>query len=273
MPKKRGRQPDIEIQPLTVSNEIKNSPHPDLPSTVLRGVIVGNSGSGKSVLLQNLFGKKELYGGIFREENMVIMSPTLDVFDPFPMLENAYKVKDKNKFISTLTDLLDHVKKMSREYGPARIPPICVIIDDCSVEPALFRYNGIVDEFFLTGRNYNISTVVVAHRLNLLSRNVKLNLNFACLFPCVNYSEVESFVIQFCSKENKDYAAFALDYIFRTKYNFACVNTEKPQHEQLSMGFHRPILNDKEIRAAYDDSDDSDGSLDIVTADAEIDLK
>src|SRR5688572_23176371 len=100
-PKKKARTSEIQISPLTTSNEIKQSPHPDLPKTVLRGIIVGNSGSGKSVLLQNLFGREDLYGGIFRPENMIIMSPTLQVFDPFPMLKKAIKVKDPNKFIST----------------------------------------------------------------------------------------------------------------------------------------------------------------------------
>src|SRR5688572_23093757 len=151
---------------------------------------------------------------------MITISQPLQVQDALPLLKKANNVKDPNKRICTVQDLLIHLKNRSHDHGPEKIPPICVIIDDCSVEKRLFLYNGIVDELFLTGRNYNISTIVVAHRLNLLSRNVKLNINFACLFPCVNYSEVESFIVQFCDKTQRDFVYFAVSEIFKEKYHF-----------------------------------------------------
>jgi hypothetical protein len=231
----------ITIKPLTKSTEKKFSPNPALPSTVLRGIIIGNSSSGKSTLLQNLFGREDLYGGIFNQKNMIILSPSLEVNDVFPMLPDAIKVSEKSQFHSTLTKLLEHVRDMARKHGKEKLPPVLVIIDDCSCVNELFTYGGVVDELFLTGRNYNISTVVVAHRLNLLSRNTKLNINFACFFPAVNYSEIESFVSQFTPKFNRKLVFEQVIETFKIPYNFVFLNTEADYDKKLRGGFYKPF--------------------------------
>ncbi len=241
---------DIIIKPLVQSNEIKLSPHDDLPKTALRGIIVGASGSGKSVLLQNLFGRKDLYAGIFQQKHMIIMSPTYKAFDPFPMLRNAIKLDNTEKFPQVIRDVLKEVRKISDEYGTDNIPPILFIIDDCSTVPGMWGTNGPMDTLYLTGRNYNVSVVVIAHRLNLLSRNVKLNINFGCLFPTNNYSELESFVEQFVSKELKSLVIRKMNAAFDTEHNFIFLNTNLPRSERLREGFHKPLITQEEIDEA-----------------------
>lgn len=247
---------EIVIEPLKPTQEKKLSPHPDLPQTVLRGIIVGNAGSGKSVLLQNMLGPK-MYGQIFEEENMVILSPSLEVYDPFYFLKKAVKCSDESKFTSVLTNMLSVIKKTTLSHGPEKIPPTLVVLDDCTTVSGLWEYGGIVDTLFVTGRNYNISVIVVIHRLNKLSRNVKLNLNFACLFPCVNQSEIESFIIQFVSHNKKKLVYKAVEKAFMTKYNFIFLNTQLPQGEQIRCKFHTPllsILTPAEIKEANSES-------------------
>jgi len=233
----------INIKPLVKSNEVKLSPHPDLPETALRGIIIGASGSGKSVLLQNLFGRKDLYAGVFKQKNTVILSPTIKVYDPFPMLKNAIKLDKPDKFPQAILDILDEVKKISENNGVEKTPPVLIIVDDCSTVNGLWGMNGPMDTLFLTGRNYNISVVVIAHRLNLLSRNIKLNINFACLFPCVNYSEIESFAAQFVSSEYKNIVTKRMNEVFATKHNFVFLNTTLPRNQQLREGFHKPLID------------------------------
>lgn len=228
----------ISIKPIVVSNEKKIIVHEDLPATVFRMVIVGTSGSGKSVLMENFFGRKDMYRKAFKTENMVIISPSLEVHDPFPMLSQAFKVSESNKFAPTIDKLLDHVSEMTQIHGAEKIPATVVILDDCSCEKNLFGLGGPVDRLFVTGRNYNISTCVVAHRLNLLSRNTKLNLNAAILFPTVNYTEIESFVEQFVEKKKRPIVQWRMNEVFAKKYQFIYINTQFPREEQLRAGFH-----------------------------------
>ncbi len=234
---KRSRE-DINIHPLHTSYEKKMciEKFPELPSTVLRGIVVGTSGGGKTVMLQNLICRRDLYGGIFEQKNIIILSPTLTVNDAFKDLAKANKFNDSNKFIQIIDTLLDHVAIKTREIGAKNIPPMLVIIDDCSCSKKLWSYGGPVDKLFTIGRNYNISTIVVAHRLNLLSRNVKLNINFAILFPVVNQTELESFVIQFAPRNYRQLVTAALTEVFKTPHQFIFINKQLPFEEQLRVG-------------------------------------
>ncbi len=247
---------DIIIKPLVHSNEIKNTPHPDLPKTALRGIIIGASGSGKSVLLQNLFGREDLYRGIYQQKHTIILSPSLDAFDPFPMLKTAIKIDDTSKFPGAIWDVMAEVRKQSAEHGSENIPPVLFIVDDCSTVKGMWGTNGPMDTLFLTGRNYNISVVVIAHRLNLLSRNIKLNINFACLFPTNNFSELESFIVQFVGRELQPLLRCRVNKAFQKEHNFVFLNTDLPRHKRLRDGFHHPLISDAEIEHLMQQEED-----------------
>lgn len=235
----------ISIKPIVPSNEKKLSPHVDLPETCFRWIVVGTSGSGKSVLLENLM-RKDLYGQVFKQENIVILSPTLKVHDPFPFLKDSIKISEYDDFVPTIQKLLAHISALSDEHGPDKIPPTLLIIDDCSAHPTMFKTNGAVDRLYLTGRNYNISILCIAHRLNLLSRNVKLNINAACLFPTVDHSELESFMEKFVDKTKRKIIEHRIAEVFNKKHNFIFIDFTRQRDEQLREGFHEVLMTEKD---------------------------
>jgi len=151
---------DYEIKPVKTQKD--QVTHPalaeagEIPKLMTSNIIVGKSGSGKTVLLHNLMTRKEFYADAF--DRIILITPTGETDD----IQKALEIKPSLVF----TDLVEAVKvlekiqevqeKAIKEKGVAGSPKLCIIMDDCAGENKFMSHKAFTN-LFIKARHFNVT--------------------------------------------------------------------------------------------------------------------
>ena len=155
----------------------KQSKYKIAPELPMRAIAYGPSGSGKSVLLQQLI--LDVYRGCF--ERIYIWSPSLDidhVWDPVKKyIRKELKVDTKKEkcLFSTydpkeLSEVMDRQFKIAewQKNNGKHVFNVLVLLDDFSDDPAFTRNSKLLHQLYIRGRHSFISTITSVQKATTL---------------------------------------------------------------------------------------------------------
>lgn len=159
---------------------------PKFPSTIL---VIGKSGSGKSILVQNILFDKRFYKDFFDE--IYLVSPTAKSDD----VQKAFKLDDDNIMTDLETapqeieNILNFQRETIEEKGIENALKVCMVFDDC-VSDQRFMKNEILTKLAISCRHYGVMTIINSQSYTTVPRRIRLQSHMICFFPS-SFSEVQ----------------------------------------------------------------------------------
>ncbi len=203
------------IKPIKLKEyEVKQSKYDVVSKLPLRAIILGPSGSGKSILLQNMI--LDLYDKCFKR--IYIFSPSINVdyqtWEPVKkMIEKEITSNDDEQFyfdhydeealfniINTQRKIIEYQKK----HNHNKLFSILIVVDDFADDVKFSRNSKLLHSLFTRGRHSQISTVVATQKFNALSPIIRVNASDLYVFRLRNYSDLQAFLDEVSAIAPKD---------------------------------------------------------------------
>jgi len=193
------------IKPIKVKEfEFKQSKYKHCGSLPVRSILLGPSGSGKGVLLQNMI--LDIYKKCF--ERIYIFSPsinvdhtwlpvkkhiseTIDKKDDEPNLYyDSYDPESLEAIIESQTKIVEYQKKHNHKH----IFQILIIVDDFADSPDFSRQSKLLHGLFTRGRHSGISTIVSTQKFSAIHPIIRVNATELFVFRLRNYQDTSMFL-------------------------------------------------------------------------------
>ena len=195
------------IKPIKLKEyEVKQSKYNVASKLPIRSIILGPSGSGKSILLQNMI--LDIYKNCF--SRVFIFSPSINV--DYQTWEPVKKYLDKEvndsedqgdtfyfdhydeeglfKIIDTQRKIIEYQKK----HNHHKLFSVLIVVDDFADDVKFSRNSKLLHSLFTRGRHSQISTVVATQKFNALSPIIRVNASDLYVFRLRNYSDLQAFL-------------------------------------------------------------------------------
>jgi hypothetical protein len=180
----------------------------------MRAVILEPSGSGKSILLQNMILdiQKDCFSRVY------IFSPSINVdyqtWEPVKKyLEKEIKAKDDEQFYfdhydeDALSNIITTQRKIieyQKKHNHNKLFSILIVVDDFADDVKFSRNSKLLHSLFTRGRHSQISTVVATQKFNALSPIIRVNASDLYVFRLRNYSDLQAFLDEVSAIAPKD---------------------------------------------------------------------
>ena len=195
-----------DIKPIkTKQYDVPESKYKQAGKLPFRSVILGSSGSGKTILLQNMI--IDIYKGLF--ERIYIFSPSIEVdyqtWKPVKdYIEKDLKLKETDdekfyyseydpealsKIIDTQRKIIEYQKKKKKKKWQ-----ILIVIDDFADSPEFSRNSKLLHGLYTRGRHSQISTVVATQKFNALHPIIRVNASELFVFRLRNNQDLQTFI-------------------------------------------------------------------------------
>ena len=203
------------IKPIKLKEyEVKQSKYNVVSKLPMRAVILGPSGSGKSILLQNMI--LDIYKDCF--SRVYIFSPSINVdyqtWEPVKKyLEKEIKAKDDEQFYfdhydeDALSNIITTQRKIieyQKKHNHNKLFSILIVVDDFADDVKFSRNSKLLHSLFTRGRHSQISTVVATQKFNALSPIIRVNASDLYVFRLRNYSDLQAFLDEVSAIAPKD---------------------------------------------------------------------
>ena len=201
----------INFDDYTDENKIEhNSKWPYIPDHPYRILIVGGSGSGKTNALLNLINNQRNIDKIY-----------LYAKDPYEA-KHQYLIRKREKiglnrfndlkaFIEYSNDIQD-VYKNIEDYNPAKKSKILIVFDEMIADMINNKkFNPVVTELFIRGRELNISIVLFSQSYFKVPKDVRLNSTHFFIMKIPNKRELQQIALNHSSDiDFKEFIKIAL---------------------------------------------------------------
>jgi hypothetical protein len=238
--------------------ESKQSKYEHVGKLPMRSVILGNSGSGKTILLQNMI--LDIYKGCF--ERIYIMSPSIDVDHSWvPVkhyIEKVMKVKDTKEepiyfdhydpvaletIINTQHKLAEYMKKQDHK----KIYQILIVIDDFADSPQFTRQSKLLHALYIRGRHTFISTTTATQVFNALSPIIRKNITELYVYRLRNYRDLETLIEELSALYPKKTLLELYNLATSEPHSFLYINlVAKDKKDMFYMNFDRKLVVDND---------------------------
>ena len=194
------------ITPVKVKEyEVKQSKYHQCGKLPVRSVILGPSGSGKGILLQNMI--LDIYKNCF--ERIYIFSPSIHVDHTWEPVKEYIKKTMPSKDDEpecyydhydpeSLEKIIDIQKKIiefqKQKKETKRLFQILIIIDDFADDASFSRQSKLLHALFTRGRHSQISTIVATQKFTALHPIIRVNASELFVFRLRNYSDLQTFL-------------------------------------------------------------------------------
>ena len=183
---------------------VKQSKYGDVvPKLPMRSMILAPSGSGKTVLLQNMI--LDIYRGCFNR--IYIFSPSIDIDQTWqPVKEYIAKEIQPNENekvyfdtyapeeLETIIEKQHKVINYLKSQGNTRMFQILIVIDDFSDSPEFTRQSKLLHQLYIRGRHQCISTITSSQVYKVVSPIVRKHLTHLFVYRLRNQADLEAWV-------------------------------------------------------------------------------
>ena len=188
------------------SFEFKQSRYKHLENfAVLRSLVVGSSGSGKGILMQQLV--LDVFEGVF--ERIYLFSKTAKsdhTWEPvLKYIRNTLKVPEEEEVFfeefdpNVIRGIIDQQKRII-EYEKAhnfkKLHQICIIVDDWAGDESVMRgkKGEALKNLYLMGRHYGINLIVSVQKWRLASTVMRTQATSVIYFRARSNVDLDSFI-------------------------------------------------------------------------------
>ena len=195
-----------KIQPIHIKEyAVKQSTYDVVGTLPIRSIILGPSGSGNTVLLQNM--TLDIYKRCFNR--VYIFSPSINVDASWlPMkkyIENEIGVKHTDddsicfdhydpeslhEILDTQHKITDYTKKKNFK----RLFQILIIIDDFADSPEFTRQSKMLHSLYGRGRHHMISTITATQKFNAIHPIIRVNATELYLYKLRNMKDLDTVI-------------------------------------------------------------------------------
>ena len=165
--------------------EFKQSKYDVAPRIPFSQIVVGPSGSGKSILLQNMI--LDIYRGCF--ERVFIFSASIhvdSVWHPVKeYIERTLKVNPKKEKIyfdefhkEDLEEILEQQYKISeyqKKHKFKKLFATLIVVDDFCDDVRFSKHNSMLNALYIRGRHFGVNVVSSTQKFNGLSTIIRVN--------------------------------------------------------------------------------------------------
>ena len=234
------------IEPVKTSKDEIKSPKlaelgviPKINSSI---IIVGKSGSGKSVLLHNLLTRKEFYNKYEYFDKIILISPTAEQDDVQKSLEIPESCVFTNLDEATvaLRKIEEFQEAEIKKKGSAKAKKFCIILDDC-VGNKKFMNSPEFISCFIKARHYNATVIFLSQHFKRLPKVCRSQASFLCFFAISN-TEAVALSEEFAPPgvTTKDFMRL-IDDVLSKPYQFLTINMKDPWPTRFRKGLAETI--------------------------------
>ena len=152
--------------------EFKQSKYVNVPKVPFRSIILGPSGSGKSILLVSLI--LDISRDVF--ERVYVLSPSVNhdsIWEPVKKHVDTEKgaafIEDYNSSDSLkIIDTQRRVTRFMKEHKQKKLHNILIILDDIAGSPEIARHNKLLQSLYVRGRHAGISVITASQKSFIL---------------------------------------------------------------------------------------------------------
>ena len=224
------------IKPIKLKEyDVKQSKYKVAAKLPMRSIILGPSGSGKSILLQNFI--LDIYSGCF--SRVYIFSPSINVdFQTWSPVK-SYLDKEVNNGDKDEEFYFDHYDE---EALFNIIDTQRKIIDDFADDVKFSRNSKLLHSLFTRGRHSQISTIVATQKFNALSPIIRVNASDLYVFRLRNYSDLQTFLDEVSAIASKDVILEMYNLAVDEPFSFLTVKlTSKNKNDIFMIRFDKKL--------------------------------
>jgi len=247
-----------DIKPIrTKEYDVPKSKYSQVGSLPTRSILLGPSGSGKSILLQNMI--LDIYKGLF--QRVYIFSPSIDVdfqtWQPVktyiekdlkirhteeePIYFSEYNPEALEHIISTQRKVTEYQKKENHK----KLFQILIVIDDFADSVEFSRHSKLLHALFTRGRHSQISTIVATQKFTALHPIIRVNASELFVFRLRNYQDLECFINEVSALVDKKSLLEMYNLATAEAYSFLyCKLTSKDKNRIFMIKFHQYLMID-----------------------------
>ena len=242
------------IEPIKVKEyEVKQSKYHQCGKLPIRSILLGPSGSGKGILLQNMI--LDIYRGCF--ERVYIFSPSSFVdktWEPVkeylnktinlsenepPLFYDTNDQENLERIIDTQRKVTEHLKS---KKDTKKLFQILIIIDDWADSPDFSRKSQLLHALFTRGRHSGISTIVSTQKFTALHPIIRVNATELYVFRLRNYRDLETFIEEVSALIDKKSLMEIYNLATAEPYSFLYVKlTAKKKDDIFMVKFNKKI--------------------------------
>ena len=242
------------IEPIKVKEyEVKQSKYHQCGKLPIRSILLGPSGSGKGILLQNMI--LDIYRGCF--ERVYIFSPSINVDVTWlpvkeylnktinlsenepPLFYDTNDQENLERIIDTQRKVTEHLKS---KKDTKKLFQILIVIDDWADSPDFSRKSQLLHALFTRGRHSGISTIVSTQKFTALHPIIRVNATELYVFRLRNYRDLETFIEEVSALIDKKSLMEIYNLATAEPYSFLYVKlTAKKKDDIFMVKFNKKI--------------------------------
>ena len=242
------------IEPIKVKEyEVKQSKYHQCGKLPVRSILLGPSGSGKGILLQNMI--LDIYRGCF--ERVYIFSPSINVDVTWlpvkeylnktinlsenepPLFYDTNDQENLERIIDTQRKVTEHLKS---KKDTKKLFQILIVIDDWADSPDFSRKSQLLHALFTRGRHSGISTIVSTQKFTALHPIIRVNATELYVFRLRNYRDLETFIEEVSALIDKKSLMEIYNLATAEPYSFLYVKlTAKKKDDIFMVKFNKKI--------------------------------
>ena len=242
------------IEPIKVKEyEVKQSKYHQCGKLPIRSILLGPSGAGKGILLQNMI--LDIYRGCF--ERVYIFSPSSFVdktWEPVkeylnktinlsenepPLFYDTNDQENLERIIDTQRKVTEHLKS---KKDTKKLFQILIVIDDWADSPDFSRKSQLLHALFTRGRHSGISTIVSTQKFTALHPIIRVNATELYVFRLRNYRDLETFIEEVSALIDKKSLMEIYNLATSEPYSFLYVKlTAKKKDDIFMVKFNKKI--------------------------------
>ena len=213
----------------------RQSRYEHVPSLPTRMILLAPSGSGKTILLQNLL--LDVYRGAFQRIYLFSPSVHLDhAWDPVKKyVEKTLGVDPEREpyafdhyAAGALAAIVQRQRKVAelqkRQEGSKEIYGVAIVVDDFADDARRMRQDRVLDSLFTRGRHAMISTFVSVQKYTAVNPVQRVNASANVVFRLRNNQDLQTWLDENSAVYDKQTLQRIYEHATRDPYSFLYVN-------------------------------------------------